>query len=199
MRKSFTVMQRLKSLTGQHVNLDTASSDKSIRVNSRTYTIAASIVAMQVKPRAGVAMTDEVIGIESMPGINSTFTGKGIVCFKAEPYLGSTHGAISNDVRGFEVTLGGPSGGGTITGTVSGMKFINNSAKAPTGGIFMLHALTHGDTQPWGGLALLPDDDQLANVDESGTSGTRAGWVKVAIGTSASKTTRWIRLYDAAG
>ncbi len=181
MRKEYTIMQRLKSLSGQHVAWNTADSDKTFRFNSRTYTIAASIIGLQTKPRAGVNMTNEIIGMESMPGINSTFTGVGIVCFKAEPYLGSTHGALSGDVRGYEVSLGAPSGGGTISGVISGMKFINNAAKAPTGGVYMLYALTHGDVIPWSGFANLPDDGQLAKYNEDKTGGTK-GWIKVKIG-----------------
>jgi hypothetical protein len=182
MRKEYTIMQRLKSLAGQHVAWNTIDSDKTFRFNSRTYTVEASIIGMQTKPRAGVNLTHEIIGMESMPGINSGYTGVGIVCFKAEPYLGSTHGALSGDVRGYEVSLGAPSGGGTISGVISGMKFINNCAKAPTGGVYMLYALTHGDVVPWDGLAYLPDDGQLAKYDQA-LAGATYGWIKVKIGT----------------
>lgn len=184
-RKTFTVMQRLKSLSGQHVAWDTADSNKTFRFNSRTYTIAASIIGAQTKPRAGVIMTDEIIGWESMPGINSGYAGKGIVCYKAEPYLGSTHGALSGDVRGFEASLGAPSGGGTIAGVISGMKFINNAAKAPTGGVYMLYALTHGDVVAWDGLANLPDDGQLAKYNQA-LAGSVYSWIKVKIGTTTT-------------
>jgi hypothetical protein len=178
----YIAMQRLKSLKGQHVLWDTEDSDKTFRFNSRTYTTAASIIGLQTKPRVGVNTTDDVIGMESMPGINSGYTStKGIVCFKAEPYLGSTHGAITQDIRGYEVSLGAPSGGGTISGVITGMKFVNNCAKAPTGGVYMLYALTHGDVVPWGGLANLPDDGQLAKYNEDKTGGTK-GWIKVKIG-----------------
>lgn len=184
----YIAMQRLKSLTGQHVVWDTKDSNKTFRFNCRTYTVAASIIGVQTKPRAGVNMTDEIIGWESMPGINSGFTGKGIVCFKAEPYLGSTHGALSGDVRGYEVSLGAPSGGGTIAGVISGVKFINNCAKAPTGGVYMLYALTHGDVVPWDGLAYLPADSQIASAV---VPTTLSGWIKVKIGANV----RYIGVY----
>lgn len=188
MRKVYTVMQRLKSLKAQHVNWNTEDSDKTFRINSRTYTTAASIIGLQTKPRAGVIMTNEIIGIEAMPGMNSGFAGVGIVCFKAEPYLGSTHGAMSGDVRGYEVTLGAPTGGGTIAGVISGMKFINNCAKAPTGGVYMLYALTHGDVIPWGGLANLPADGQIGGAT---VPTTLSGWIKVKIGANV----RYIGVY----
>lgn len=189
MRKTYTIMQRLKSLSGQHVAWNTIDSDKTFRFNSRTYTSEASIIGLQTKPRAGVAMTHEIIGMEAMPGVNSGFTGVGIVCFKAEPYLGSTHGALSGDVRGYEVSLGAPSGGGTISGIISGMKFINNCAKAPTGGVFMLYATTHGDIIPWDGMANLPNDGHLAQLATAPT--TLSDWIKVKIGAS----TRYIGCY----
>lgn len=198
-RKTYTIMQRLKALAAQHVALDTASSDKTFRFNSRTYTIAASIIGLQTKPRAGVNMTNDIIGMEAMPGINSGYTStQGIVCYKAEPYLGSTAGAITGDIRAYEASLGKPSGAGTITGAMSALKAINNANNTITGGVYVVHVVTHGDTKPWTGFALVPDDDQIADDDESGTAGTRAGWIKVEVGTPASRNTRYLRLYDAA-
>jgi len=191
MRKQFTVMQRLKSLSGQHANLDTASSDKTIRLNSRTYTIAASIIGAQTKPRAGVNMTNDVIGMESSPGLNSGFSSTaGIVCFKAEPSIGSTALTITGDVRGYEASLGKPSGAGTITGTMSALKAINNAHGTITGGVYVLHVITHGDTKVWDGLALLPDDGQIASSSENPS--TINGWIKVKIGTGV----RYIATYD---
>ena len=182
-RKVYTIMQRLKSLSGQHVNWNTADSDKQFRFNNRTYTVAASIIGLQTKPRAGVNMTNDVIGMESSPGVNSGFTGTGIVCFKAEPNIGSTAGALSGDVRGYECSLGKPSGAGTITGTASCLKCINNTNATITGGVYCLHVVTHGDTKAWDGLALLPDDSQIAKTNEDKTAGTK-GWVKVKIGST---------------
>ena len=182
MRKTYTIMQRLKGLKGENVNWDTEDSTKTFRFNSRTYTAAASIIGLQTKPRAGVVMTNEIIGMESMPGMNSGFAGVGIVCYKAEPYLGATAGALSGDVRGYEASLGKPSGAGTITGTMSALKAINNANGTITGGVYVLHVLTHGDTLPWSGFALLPDDGQIAQLGTAPT--TLSAWVKVKIGAS---------------
>ncbi len=181
-RREFTIMQRLKSLTGQHVALDTVSSDKTMRFNSRTYTIAASIIGLQTKPRAGVNMTNDVIGMESSPGLNSGFSSTaGIVCYKAEPSIGSTALTITGDVRGYEASLGKPSGAGTITGTMSCLKAINNANGTITGGVYVVHVVTHGDTLPWSGFALLPNDGQIAQAGTAPT--TLADWIKVKIGT----------------
>jgi hypothetical protein len=180
-----------------HVYINTDKPDKTVRINSKTFGTAASIIGLQTKPRAGANQTDDVIGVESMPGLGvTTITStKGIVCFKAEPYIHSTAGAITGDVRGYEVTLGCPSGAGTITGVLCGMKFINNTAKAVTGGIYPIYVVAHGDAQAWSGFALLPDDDIIADETNTGTSGTKRGYIKVVVGS----TTRYIRLYDAAG
>ena len=191
MRKSFTVMQRLKALADQHVAWNTGDTTKTFRLNSRTYTIAASIIGLQTKPRAGVNMTNDIIGMESMPGINSTFTSTaGIVCYKAEPFIGSTAGAITGDVRAYEASLGKPSGAGTITGTLSCLKAINNANATITGGVYVLHVITHGDTKAWDGLALLPDDGQIASSSENPS--TINGWIKVKVGTGV----RYAALYD---
>lgn len=159
-----------------HFLLNTYSSDKTVRINSRTYTVAASIIGLQTKPRAGVIMTNEIIGIESMPGMNSGYAGVGIVCFKAEPYFGSTAGALSGDVRGFEVSLRKPLGAGTVSGTMSGVKFINNANATITGGVYPIYVITHGDTLAWSGFAKLPNDGQIA-YEAAGT-----GWIKFRIG-----------------
>ncbi len=153
------VARGIYSVPGSHLILETKDSTKTVRINSRTYTTAASIIGVQTKPRAGVNMTNDIIGMESMPGMNSTYTNSaGIVCYKAEPYIHATAGAITGDVRGYEVSLGCPSGAGTITGVLSGLKCVNNTAKAVTGGIYPIYVVTPGDAQPWSGLALLPDD-----------------------------------------
>lgn len=182
-RKQFTIMQRLKSLSAQHVELNTVSSDKTIRLNSRTYTIAASIIGVQTKPRAGVDMTNDVIGMESQPGLNSGFSSTaGIVCYKASPVIGTTAGAITGDVRCYEATLGKPSGAGTVTGTMSCLKAMNNANNTITGGAYVIHVVTHGDTKAWDGLALLPNDGQIAQAGTAPT--TLADWIKVKIGSN---------------
>ena len=168
------------SITGfqDHVYINTDLATKNVRLNSKTFLTDASIVGVQTKPRAGVNMTNDCIGMESMPGLGVTAitSTQGIVCFKAEPYIHATAGAITGDVRGYEASLGCPAGAGTITGVLCALKAINNTAKAPTGGIYVIYAPTHGDAQPWSGLAHLPNDGQIAYE----TGGT--GWIKVRIG-----------------
>lgn len=173
-----------------HICINTAY-NKNVRINSQTYTTAGSIVALQTKPRAGVNMTNDIIGIESMPGMNSTFTNSaGIACFKAEPYIHATAGAITGDVRGYEVSLGKPSGAGTITGVMSGIKFIHNGNATVTGGVFPIYVVTHGDALAWTSFAKLPDDGVIAKSSEDKSAGTE-GWLKVTIGSTAHYISCW--------
>jgi hypothetical protein len=175
-----------------HVYISTDLATKTIRLNSKTFTTDASIIGVQTKPRAGVNMTNDVIGMESMPGLGVTAitSTAGIVCYKAEPYIHATAGAITGDVRGYEASLGCPAGAGTIAGVLSALKAINNTAKAVTGGIYVLHVAASGDAQPWSGLAVLPDDGQIASSTENPS--TINGWVKVKIGTAV----RYMATYD---
>ncbi len=174
------------------INSPAASPTKTVKINSQTYATAASIIGLQTKPRVGVNTTNDTIGIESMPGLGATAitSTAGIVCFKAEPYIHATAGAITGDVRGYEVSLGCPSGAGTITGVLSGIKFVNNTAKAVTGGIFPIYVITHGDSQAWTSFAKLPDDGVIAKSGEDKSAGTE-GWLKVTIGTTAHYISCW--------
>ena len=179
--------------SGDHLLLNTYESTKTVRINSRTYASAASIIGLQTKPRAGIDITDDIVGMESMPGLNATFDGKGIKCFKAEPYWGSTAGTLSEDAIGLEATLGHPSGAGTVTGTVSVIKCINNCAGTITGGVYGFYFGTAGDNQAWSGFAVFPDDGQIANDAEDKSAGQK-GWIKVLIGSSV----RYIQAYAGA-
>lgn len=172
--------------TGQHLTINTVSSDKTVRVNCRTYTAAASIVGLQTKPRAGVNQTNDVIGIESMPGMGITAitNSAGIVCYKAEPYIHSTAGAITGDVRCYEASVSKPTGAGTITGTLSCLKCVNNANPTVTGGVYCVHVVTGGDGLAWAGFALLPDDSAVSAISTSTALPTCAGWVRVKIGTT---------------
>ncbi len=170
-----------------HMYLNTDTSTKTVRINSRTYTTAASIIGAQTKPRAGVNMTNDIIGMESQPGMNSTFTNTaGIVCFKAEPYIHATAGAITGDVRGYEVSLGCPSGAGTITGVLSGLKCVNNTAKAVTGGIYPIYVVAAGDAQPWNGVILVPDSGVNSIGDLASATSTINSVFKVVVGSTVS-------------
>jgi hypothetical protein len=182
-RTGYIAMQRLKSLKGQHVDLQTEDSDKTIRINSRTYTVAASIIGMQCKPRAGVVMTNNIYGAEFEPGMNDGYAGVSVIGVASRPTLKGATGNLSGEVIAFEASLGSSATSTrTVTSPLCCLRAYNNFRGTATGGIYIIHADTHGDIVPWSGLAKLPNDGQIAKYNEDKTGAT-VGWIKVKIGT----------------
>ena len=199
---NFTITQGTTDLTMSettgHIIINNAASlgTKTVRLNSQTFTADASIIGLQTKPRAGVNLTNDICGIEVMPGVNSTFTGKGIVGVKVEPYLGSTAGAMSGDIRSFETTLSKPSGAGAVSGGIYGILMhnnVNNAGGAISNGVYPIYLDASGDNQAWSGFAVFPDDGQIATTSGDKSGGTK-GWIKVLIGAS----TMYIQAYAGA-
>jgi hypothetical protein len=182
-RIGYIAMQRLKSLKGQHVELNTEDSDKTIRINSRTYTVAASIIGMQCKPRAGVVMTNNIYGAEFEPGMNDGYAGVSVIGVASRPTLKGATGNMSGEIIAYEASLGSSATGArTVTNPLCCLRAYNNFRGTATGGIYIIHADTHGDIVPWSGLGKFPDDSQLAKTNEDKYTGT-LGWIKVKIGT----------------
>lgn len=203
MSQQINVLRGIYSYKNQNLMLYTVNSNKTIRLNSQSFTDAASIIGCQTKPRAAVNMTNDVIGMESMPGIGTTakVSTAGIVCFKAEPYIHATAGTITGDVRGYEASVGKPTGAGTITGAISCLKCVHNGTGTVTGGVYPIHVVTHGDALAWTGFALLPDVAGMASASNGAilaniSNTTNAGYIQVQIGTPASHTVKYIALYD---
>jgi len=183
-RIGFIAAQRIKSIKGQHIAWDTEDSDKTIRLNSRTYTVAASIIGMQSKPRAGVAMTDNIYGAEFEPGINAGYTGVSIIGVASRPQPKNGTGNLSGDIKCFEAVLE-QGGTRTIAGTASCLHATNNMDKLPTGGVYVIHvpAAGGGAGGDWSGFAKLVDDGG-AIADLASAVGTVNGVIKVKIGTT---------------
>lgn len=175
-----------------HFQIITDKSDKNIRLNSKTFSDAdASIVGVQIKPRAGIALTNGIIGLEVMPGVNSGITGKDIVGVKVEPYIHSAGGALSGYVTAFECTLGKPSGAGTVTGVMSALRVTNNCDNTITGGVFVIDIEASGGGKAWDGLLKLPAEAGLSGTT---SPSTLAGYIQVKQGSN----TRYIALYSSA-
>lgn len=155
MSQQVKVMREVISYPGCHLNLNTYDSNKNVRVNSKTFTVAASIVGLQCKPRAGVAMTDNIYGGEFEPGINSGFTGKGIVGVASRPTIkgSGAAGNLSGSVYAFEADVGSDSGSTrTVAGVVAALKAFNSMHGTVTGGVFVLNILSAGGNVEWTGL-----------------------------------------------
>lgn len=180
------------------INVPAAQATKTIRINSQTYTADGSIIGAQIKPRAGVAMTGDLTGLEVMPGIgvDAVTSTKSIIGINVNPYLHATAGAVTGDIRGIQVTLEKPAGAGTVTGEGVCLKLYNNMNGTVTGGVYAIDVKAHGGTTAWSGFAHFDDITGLASVtngvilaDISATA--NAGWIKVVVGT----TVRYIPLY----
>lgn len=181
-RVGYIAMQRLKSLKGQHVDLNTEDSDKTIRINSRTYPTAASIIGFQCKPRAGAAMSNNIYGAEIEPGLNSGISGTSIIGIALRPQMkGSVEGAVTGGIICAEAMLEGGQGR-TLTGPACVLRCYQQLKSSPSGGVYILNVDTHGDVVPWSGLGKFPDDGQIAKTNEDKDAGTK-GWIKVKIGT----------------
>jgi len=170
-----------------HLYIMADKSDKGVRIHP-TYAVAASIVALSVKPAAAVIQTNDTIGMEVSPRVNSGFADAGIVGVKSEPWRRGNDNC-SGEIRGFEATLGTDSGySGTVTGPVSVLKAVNNMHGTVTNGVYVLYATTHGGNKAWDGLANLPVDGEIAGATAPSTI---SGWIKVKIGANV----RYIGVY----
>jgi len=173
-----------------HIAIDTISS-KNIRLNSQTFTTAASIVAVQIKPRYGVNMTDNIYGLEVEPGCStgSVFTGKGITGIASRPRMRG--GNLSGDVLAFEAKLEYGDSGKTVALASAALKCILSSKRTFTQGVFPIYVAAKEDTTDWTAFALIPDDGVIGS--DSGTITLNSnGWIKIMVGTAASQAARYI-------
>lgn len=169
---------------GDHLYLDTSRSDKTVRINNRTYVATASIVGFQSMPRAGINMISDIIGGELQPGINAGFkSSQGIAGLKLSPRIRATTGSLGGQVRCLETQLESDSGyANTIEGPASCVRAINNMHGNVTRGVYLIYAVTHGGNKAWNGFAAFPDDNGLAKVASIG-GGT--AYVKCLIGSTS--------------
>jgi hypothetical protein len=173
------------------VNVPAAQVSKTIRLNSQTYTADGSIIGVQVKPRAGANLTNDITGLEIMPGIGTTAitSTKSIIGVNSNPYLHATAGAITGDIRAFQATLEKPTGAGTVTGTASILKCYNNTNGTITGGVFVLDIASHGDTQAWTGFLKAAASGAggvvVGNMTaKSPENDAEAGYISIYVGTT---------------
>lgn len=200
MSQQIQVTGEIYAPPGVHLNINTRDGDKTVRLNSRTSTTNNSFIGAQIKPRAGVNTTNDITGLEVMPGIGVTAitSTASIIGINVNPYLHATAGAVTGDVRGIQVMLEKPTGAGTVTGTMACLKCYNDTFATVTGGVYAIDVAAHGNTNVWSGFAKFADAAGLASVtngailaDISATA--NAGWIKVMIGT----TVRYIPVYAA--
>ncbi len=120
-RKRYWIAQRIKSLTGQHINWDTISDDKNVRLNSRNYPgTTGDSSGVQIKPNRSVDGTASVTGLEASPRFAAGIGGANLVGIKADPLLKAGAGDITGSVKAVEANIDfGISGTRTITGDIA--------------------------------------------------------------------------------
>ncbi len=174
----------VQSSATDHLLLNTQASDKNVRINSRTYTVDASIVGAQIKPAAGVALTNGLIGLEVEPRVNDTFAGTNIHAIYAAPWKRGTGAAgnLSGDFLAVEGKLQSDSGyTGTITGPAAVLRAINSLHGTVTTGPVVIYANQHEGNVAW--TALLEGAEALGThsltTASDKTGNTKSGTIKV--------------------
>ncbi len=189
----------LQSALAGHLALNTQASNKNVRINSQTFTTDASIVAAQIKPAAGVALTNGIVGLEVEPRINDTFAGTSIHGIFAGPWKRGTGAAgnLSGDFLAIEGKLQSDSGySGTITGPAAILRAVNSLHGTVTTGPVVIYANQHEGNVAW--TALLEGAEALGThslttaTDKTGN--TKSGTLKVRF----NNTEYHIQLYAAA-
>ncbi len=196
MSQQIKVRDQVQSYPGTHLCLNTQNSNKNVRINNQTFDTAASIVGMQCKPRAGVAMTSGIYGAEFEPGINSGFVGTSLIGVASRPTLkGTAAGNLSGDVRAYEASVGADTGSvRTIAGTVSCLWCDNNFHGTVTGGVYAIHIPNAaGGNVAWGGVMKLVDNGGTIADLASAVTGNATGVFKVMIGAVAG----YVPMYSA--
>ncbi len=189
----------IQSADDGHLALNTQDSNKNVRINSQTFTVDASIVAAQIKPAAGVELTNGIIGLEVEPRINDTFAGTNLHGIYSGPWKRGTGAAgdLSGTMIAYEGKLQSDSGyAGTITGPAAVLRAVNSLHGTVTTGPAVIYAHNHEGNVPWDSFILgteaLGTHSLTTATDYTGNS--VAGSIKVKF----NNTVYHIPLYAAA-
>jgi len=167
-----------------HLLLKTTDSDKNVRLNSQTFTEDASIVGVQIKPGAGVALTHGLVGLEVEPRINDTFPGTSIHGIFAGPWKRGTGkaGDLTGTFVAYEGKLQSDSGyTGTIAGPAAVLRAINSLHGTVTNGPSVIYAHNHEGNVAWDSLIYGTEalGTHSLTTDSDKTAQTKAGTIKV--------------------
>lgn len=173
-----------------------------LQLNSRDFTYASGdAIAFQATPSQTVSSSGNLIGGQIKPRLQDgvALTGSGsLIGLHIDTDLKGTTGAIGGDIRGMEIEMVGDIGRtSAVTGDVLGIRFRTNLSTVVGGHVSPLYVLA-GEAAGGQWDALCKFSANVTGVwddTDSGTTSTKAGFIKVLIGTTA----RYIRLYDAAG
>ncbi len=174
----------LQAVSGGHLVINTQDSDKNVRINSQTFTEDASIVAVQIKPAAGVDLTSGIVGLEVEPRVNDTFDGTSIHAIYAAPWKrgAGAAGDLSGDFLAIEGKLQSDSGyTGTIAGPAAILRAVNSLHGTVTTGPVVIYANQHEGNVAW--TAFLEGAEALGThsltTASDKTGNAKAGTLKV--------------------
>ncbi len=180
-----------------HIKLNSIADGKTVRINSRNYTqTSGDSIAGQSKPNQTVAGTASVYGWQFSPRFADAIGGNSLVGVQSNPILKGSTGNLTGDYRCFEAKL--ETEGGAATRTITGVSSCFraeqqlSSGGTYTGGVYALEVKAKVNNKVWDGLALLPDDSEVAEDALTATDSTKRGWIAVTVGSAS----RFIRLYD---
>ena len=181
-----------------HFEIKSILDSKNVRINSRDYTLTSGgASAVQTKPNVSVGGSGvEITGLESSPRFASGISGGSLTAIKADPVLKGGATNLTGSVKGVEVNVDfGTDHTGTLTGDVSAYSFFYDSGSGltRTGNAVMFLLRAPNISQLSHLLEIEAGNTTIANSAETGTSGTKRGWILIEVNGAD----RYIRTYDA--
>ena len=176
------------------MDLRTRDDNKQVKLNSRDFVqTSGDTIGFSATPNQAATTTGEVFGGQIKPRVAAGFDAATVNGLGIDSEVKSGAGALSSDLRGFNMYLGA-TGSGTIGGNVVCFRARAEVNINPTGHIVFLVPVQHEGSQGWDGLvkfdAALGTHSMTTNADKTGNS--KVGTIKCV--TSAGDTVH-IQLY----
>lgn len=170
--------------SGEHLQLETASDDKQVRINSRNFTQATGdSIGFQATPNQTVTTTGEVFGGQIKPRAAANVNVGGVNGLGVDVELKSGTGNASADLRGFNVYIGA-TGTGTISGDVVGLRLRHEVNATVTGDSVALDIDDNEGSKDWTHFlklgAALGTHGMTSAADK--TANAKSGTIKVKAG-----------------
>lgn len=172
------------TIESDHVEIMTDDDQKNVRINSRDYTrTSGDQTAVQSKPNMSVTGTGGITGIEVSPRFADGCAGSKLVGIMSNPDLKGTTGDLSSAMRCYEGKLESASGSTRTVAEAYVLHCMQALHGTVTKGPYAIAVDAGGGNVAWAGFAILPDDSQIANDEDTGSANTIAGYIKVMIGS----------------
>lgn len=195
----------IKSPLTSHLDIQTQSNNRSVRLNSRTITdtVSGDVIGFQSKPRLGITSANQLYGgqvsAQVSDGIAMTSASGTVIGLHSDVYLrGTSAGTIAGDVRGLQIEMTTDDAGTrTISGYVAGIRIRSVFSATAITGNFVPIRIEAPESQTGSQTydAVLDLTGTVSGVwdDSTSSSGdTEAGIIKVIVNGNA----RYIVLYS---